>query len=254
MLHAIQAGHDAHHEHLMRHSPETLEAARDDGKYHLLLAASGSVATIKLVPIINGLAHHKNLSIRIVLTKSAVHFLAGQSPEQPTVSGVAALPNVDAIYTDSSEWSQPWKRGAPILHINLRKWADVLVIAPLSANTMAKMVNGMCDNLLTSVIRAWDTNASVDGIKKKIIVCVAMNTAMYRHPITSKHMTTLKEEWGGENGWVEVLEPISKALACGDVGEGAMVSWEEIVKQIEAKMEEKKAAEGKGGRQDVDGQ
>merc|ERR1712000_804639 len=151
----IQKGHDAHHEHLMRNSTETLEKARNDGKRHILLAASGSVATIKLVQIIKGLKSQTNISIRIILTQSATQFLSGLTVEQPTVDELAHLPNVDAHYTDASEWAQPWKRNAPILHIELRRWADVLVIAPLSANTLAKVVNGMCDNLLTSVIRAW---------------------------------------------------------------------------------------------------
>lgn len=150
MLHQTTRGIDVHHDLLTRTSPESLEHGRTDGRKHVLLAASGSVATIKLIPIIEGLAHHKDLSIRIILTTSATHFLAGQSREQPTVSALHYMPNVDAVYTDSSEWAKPWKRGAPILHINLRKWADVLVIAPLSANTMAKMVNGICDRFVAS--------------------------------------------------------------------------------------------------------
>ena len=50
------------------------------------------------------------------------------------------------------------------------RWADMMVIAPLSANTLSKIVNGMCDNLLTSVVRAWDTTGRVDGQKKLILV------------------------------------------------------------------------------------
>ncbi|KAL6405445.1 phosphopantothenoylcysteine decarboxylase [Ilyonectria robusta] len=236
MLHKITHGHDAHHEHSVRISTKTLELACNDGKRHVLLAASGSVATINLVRIIEGLSAHKNLSIRLIFTGSAVHFLAGQSREQPTLSAVAYLPNVDAVYTDASEWAKPWKRGAPILHITLRKWADVLVIAPLSANTMAKMVNGMCDNLLTSVIRAWDAAGTVDGVKKKIVVAPSMDTAMWRHPVTDKQIKTLEEEWGDENGWIEVLRPIEKELARGDVEEGAMVDWKKIVEVIEGKI------------------
>ncbi|CAF3625281.1 unnamed protein product [Fusarium graminearum] len=220
----------------MRNSTEILELARSDGKRHILLAASGSVATIKLVQIINGLKQQENISIRLILTQSASEFLAGQSLEQPTVDQVSRLPHVDAIYTDAHEWAQPWKRNAPILHIELRRWADVLVIAPLSANTMAKIVNGLCDNLLTSVVRAWDTTGSVDGVKKKILVAPAMNTAMFSHPITATHIKVLEKDWGGKNGWFEVLQPISKSLACGDVGNGAMVSWERIVEEIENKI------------------
>jgi phosphopantothenoylcysteine decarboxylase len=228
----MEHGHDAHHEYKMRDSTEALELARSDGKRHILLAASGSVATIKLVQIINGLKHQENISIRLILTQSASEFLAGQSIEQPTVDQVSRLPHVDAIYSDAHEWAQPWKRNAPILHIELRRWADVLVIAPLSANTMAKIVNGLCDNLLTSVVRAWDTTGSVDGVKKKILVAPAMNTAMFAHPITATQLKVLDKDWGGENGWFEVLQPISKSLACGDVGNGAMVSWETIVEAI----------------------
>ncbi|XEV01697.1 hypothetical protein FSHL1_006984 [Fusarium sambucinum] len=220
----------------MRNPTEELELARNDGKRHILLAASGSVATIKLVQIINGLKQQENISIRLILTQSASEFLAGQSLEQPTIDQVARLPHVDAIYTDAHEWAQPWKRNAPILHIELRRWADVLVIAPLSANTMAKIVNGLCDNLLTSVVRAWDTTGSVDGVKKKILVAPAMNTAMFAHPITATQLKVLDKDWGGENGWFEVLQPISKSLACGDVGNGAMVSWERIVDEIVQKI------------------
>ncbi|KAI8660994.1 Flavoprotein domain-containing protein [Fusarium keratoplasticum] len=236
MLHIIQKGHDAHHEHLMRNSTETLEKARNDGKRHILLAASGSVATIKLVQIIKGLKPQTNISIRIILTRSATQFLSGLTVEQPTVDELAHLPNVDALYTDASEWAQPWKRNAPILHIELRRWADVLVIAPLSANTLAKVVNGMCDNLLTSVIRAWDTTGAVDGKKKKILVAPAMNTCMWNHPITATQIRVLEKDWGGENGWFEVLRPVSKNLACGDTGNGAMIPWENVVEAIVEKI------------------
>lgn len=113
----------------------------------------------------------------------------------------------------------------------------MLVVAPLSANTMAKMAAGMCDNLLLSTIRAWDVGATVDGGKqKKIVLATAMNTAMWRNPATAKALRTLEEDWGGDNGWVEVLRPIPKTLACGDVGEGAMVEWQTIVAVIGEKL------------------
>lgn len=206
--------------------------ARSDGKRHLLLAASGSVATIKLVQIVNGLASHDDLSIRIILTGAAQHFLGGQSAEQPSLAEVRRLPNVDGIYTDEAEWTRPWVRGAPILHIEMRRWADVLVISPLSANTMAKMAAGICDNLLLSVVRAWDT----DGGRKKIVVAPAMNTAMWRHPVTARNLRTLDDDWGGDEGCIEVMRPVSKTLACNDVGDGAMVEWEEIVAVASARL------------------
>ena len=123
-----------------------------------------------------------------------------------------------------------------------------MVIAPLSANSMAKMTMGLADNLLLSVVRAWDTMGVIDGRygnvvgKKRIVVAPAMNTAMWRHPVTRKQLRVLEEDWGvgGEGdeseGWVEVLRPVEKELACGDVGDGAMRDWNEIVAVIEARL------------------
>ena len=203
----------------------------NDGKKHLLLAASGSVATIKIPNILRALSTHPALSIRVILTASAMQFLSGVSAEQPTVASLLSIPNVDAVYTDHDEWEPPWTRGASILHIELRKWSDILVIAPLSANTLAKMVHGISDNLLTSVLRAWDTDGSLEPPNrpkriKRVVVAPAMNTAMWLHPITASQIKVLEEEWGvsrefvskgkrkGE-GWVEVIRPGEKELACG---------------------------------------
>jgi len=209
-------------------------AYQNDGKHHILLAASGSVATIKIPLIAQALAEHLEVSIRIVLTESAEHFLQGQSVEQPPLQSLLDLPNVDGIYHDEDEWSKPWVRGDKILHIELRRWAHVLIVAPLSANTLAKMVNGMSDGLLLNVIRAWDTTGLVDMRKKRIFIAPAMNTAMWRHPITEKQIKVLEGDWGvGEDGWVTVLRPMEKELACGDTGDGAMMDWKLIVGHVE---------------------
>ena len=216
----------------------------DDGKQHLLLAASGSVATIKLPNIVHELGKFLHLSIRIILTKSAENFLAGQSPEQPLLDTLLTYPNVDGIYHDEDEWKRPWTRQGGILHIELRRWANLLVIAPLSANSMAKMTTGLADNLLLSVVRAWDTTGELDaniasGSRKLIVVALAMNTAMWKHPTTQKQIKVLEQDWGvkgDREGWVEVLRPVEKTLACGDIGDGAMVDWRAIVKVIEVRL------------------
>jgi phosphopantothenoylcysteine decarboxylase len=215
----------------------------NDSKSHLLLACSGSVATIKLPQILSSLSAHPSLSIRVILTPSASKFLAGQSAEQPHLSALVSIRNVDAIYQDEDEWSPAWMRGAPVLHIELRRWADILVVAPLSANTMAKVVAGMSDSLLLSVLRVWDTSGMVEGREspKRVVVCPAMNTAMWRHPVTRGQLAVLEGEWGVENGgWVEVLRPVEKELACGDVGDGAMREWREVVEVIEQRLGLKK--------------
>ena len=216
----------------------------NDGKFHLLLAATGSVATIKIPNIAQALSHYNNLSIRILLSDSAANFLQGQSAEQPTLESIANIKNVDGIYRDRDEWRKPWVRGDSILHIELRRWADLMVVAPLSANSLVKIAMGFSDNLVTSVARAWDTTGLIDSARpgvtlpgdgrKKILVAPAMNTAMWDHPVTGEHLKKLSETWGVKNGgWFEVLRPVEKELACGDTGSGAMKDWKEIVAAIE---------------------
>lgn len=239
MLQSISNSEDLTTVHLRSSSVSSVSAALNDGKKHLLLAASGSVATIKIPEIIKALGAYPSskLSIRVILTHNARNFLANQSREQPSVHSLRALPNVDAVYEDADEWREPWRRNKGILHIELRRWADLLCIAPLSANTLGKITNGLCDNLLCSVVRAWDTEGSIDGKKKRILAAPAMNTAMMRHPITARQLRTLDEDWGVKNGgWFEVLGSTEKALACGDVGDGAMKEWQEIVEIIKERM------------------
>jgi phosphopantothenoylcysteine decarboxylase len=226
-------------------TPFSASAHLNDGKKHLLLAASGSVATIKIPNIVQSLSQHPNLSIIILLTQSATNFLAGQSAEQPPLHSLLDVNNVDHILLDQEEWEHPWIRGSGVLHIELRRWADILVIAPLSANTLAKITGGFSDNLLTSVVRAWDTTGGIGAAegeerkRKRILVAPSMNTAMWRHPITKRQLKVLEEEWGVEeqDGWFEVLRPMEKELACGDVGDGAMKDWKEIVGVIEERLE-----------------
>ena len=92
------------------------------------------------------------------------------------------------IFEDQDEYIC-WKdRGDIVLHIELRDIAEMLVVAPLSANTLAKFSNGICDNLLTNIFRAW-AYKKINGIwmiQKPILVAPAMNTNMYEHPITEK--------------------------------------------------------------------
>lgn len=216
---------EANHQGTHQDTAAVVSDTINDGKKHLLLAASGSVATIKLPMIISSFENHPNLSLRVILTKAASRFLAGQSPEQPTISSLALLPNVDGVYLDEDEWIHPWTRHSKILHIELRRWAHLLAIAPMSANLLAKVTGGLCDDLLTTVVRAWD-------VKHAIIAAPAMNVMMWQNPITAKQLAILADEWD----WFEILSPQSKELACGDVGQGAMCDWHEIVAVIEERL------------------
>ena len=136
--------------------------------FNLLLAVTGSVATVKLMELVktirstfpktyinktDGSTCKCSIVIRIVMTENSKHF----SNKADLIKSL----NEDSshkleIYDDTDEWSMWSKMSDPVLHIELRKWADLMLIAPLDANTMAKLANGLCDNLLTCVVRAWD--------------------------------------------------------------------------------------------------
>jgi phosphopantothenoylcysteine decarboxylase len=108
------------------------------------------------------------------------------------------------------------------MHIELRRWADVLLIAPLDAHTLAKLALGMADNCLTCVYRAWDRT-------RPIVLVPAMNTLMWEHPATARHLRQIAEDVGPA---LRVVPPISKRLACDDVGMGAMAERDVILAAV----------------------
>ncbi|PIA62784.1 hypothetical protein AQUCO_00200656v1 [Aquilegia coerulea] len=175
---------------------EPMQGVTARNKPRILLAASGSVAAIKFGSLCHSFCEWAE--VRAVVTKSSMHFIDKTS-----------LPRDIILYTDEDEWSSWKKIGDGVLHIELRKWADVMVIAPLSANTLAKIAGGLCDNLLTCVVRAWDFD-------KPLFVAPAMNTFMWNNPFTAQHLNSINSLG------ISLIPPTTKRLACGDYGNGAM--------------------------------
>ncbi|XP_067161668.1 phosphopantothenoylcysteine decarboxylase isoform X5 [Apteryx mantelli] len=173
-------------------SPSENSSSVPQKKYRVLVGVTGSVAALKLPLLISQLLEIPGLEVKVVTTERAKHFYNAQ--EIPVT-----------LYSDVDEW-QLWKgRSDPVLHIDLRRWADLMLVAPLDANTLAKLANGICDNLLTCVIRAWD-------LSKPLLFCPAMNTAMWEHPITAQQVEQLKGF-----GYTEI-PCVVKKLVCGDEG------------------------------------
>jgi phosphopantothenoylcysteine decarboxylase len=202
----------------------------------ILIGATGSVAAIKTPDLVRALraAGHE---IKVVATQPALYFL--HTEELP--------PQV--LLTDDDEWPRrhtelTWQRTDPVLHIELRRWADLLLVAPLDANTLAKFALGLCDNCLTCVWRAWD-------LSRPIILAPAMNTLMWQNPLTSRHLRSLAELWQltpppdlSADQLVEWINryalprltlagPIEKTLACGDLGMGAMAEVDLLVQTVQ---------------------
>lgn len=170
---------------------------------NILLGITGSVAA-NLTPKLHT-ALLEIGDVTTIATKSALNFIPSHH-----------IPHHCELYTDEDEWSK-WHNGKSVLHIDLRRKASVLVIAPLDANTLAKMANGICDNLLTCVVRAWDRT-------RPIVIAPSMNTYMWEHPATQEHIDKLRS-------WYKLwmIDPVEKTLVCGDTGMGAMGKIESIV-------------------------
>jgi len=224
-------------------------------KPRLLVGVTGSVAAVKWEALCVALAPHFDL--RVVLTEHAQHFhpeayaaeshaawealLAASAGTDAAAAAAAgtdtaaaaplqppcALPPPQralAVLRDADEWAQYTRVGRdPVLHIELRKWADGLLVAPCSAHTLAKLAGGLADNLLTCVARAWEFEPSTGRMARPLLLAPAMNTAMWRHPITGAQLGVL-QGWGAA-----VVPPVEKVLACGDLGVGAMAGVADIV-------------------------
>ncbi|XP_026086372.1 phosphopantothenoylcysteine decarboxylase-like isoform X1 [Carassius auratus] len=183
-----------------------LDLQANSSIFHVLVGLTGSVAALKAPLLATKLLEIPGVEVRVVTTDHATHFY--DINEVPV-----------RVYTDKDEWEMWTMRSDPVLHIELRCWADLLLIAPLDANTLGKIASGICDNLLTCVVRAWDTS-------RPLLFCPAMNTAMWQHPITAQQVATLKSF-----GYVEI-PCIAKKLICGDEGEGAMAEVSTIVDTV----------------------
>lgn len=216
-----------------------IDSEEDDSKFHILIGATGSVATIKIPLIIDRLFKiysHDTISIQLILTKAAEHFLDGLKihrdvriwREDDLRSRLWDLNN-NFIDTRTCNIKNQMKDDIePLLFHELSRWADIFLIAPLSANSLAKLANGICNNLLTSVVRDWNTK------KTPIVVAPAMNTFMYINPMTKKHLLMLKEDFPT----LEILKPVEKVLICGDIGMGGMREWNDIVENIRLKIKD----------------
>lgn len=209
----------------------------------VLLGATGSVAAIRVPELYDRLkdAGHQ---VKVVATQAATYFF-----DPAKLDPLDGKRNPQVITLDEDEWpTKGWQRGDPVKHIELRSWAELLLIAPLDANTLAKLACGLADNCLTCVWRAWDHN-------RPVVLAPAMNTLMWENPLTAAHLITLGIFLGaGPDGppptdrmaesalaWINrshaslrIVPPQSKKLACGDIGMGGLAALEDIQAAVTA--------------------
>ncbi|MDA7572754.1 bifunctional phosphopantothenoylcysteine decarboxylase/phosphopantothenate--cysteine ligase CoaBC [Candidatus Pelagibacter sp.] len=170
----------------------------------ILLIICGGISAYKSLELIR-LLKKKGTKIKTILTKSAKKFV--------TPLSVASL-SQERVYDDLFNA----KNEAEMDHISLSRWADVIVVAPATANTISKLSTGSSDDLASTVILASDKN---------IFLTPAMNVRMWEHPSTKENLKKLKS-FG-----YQIVGPEIGDMACGEFGEGKMTEPKEILKKIE---------------------
>ena len=182
----------------------------------VVMGITGSIAAFKACDIVSGLKK-RGVEVYCILTKSGAEFITPLSLE--------SLSN-HPVVTDMFHRETPWE----IEHIALAKRADVFLVAPASANFLAKAVHGIADDMLTTTIMAT---------RAPILIAPAMNTNMYLHPATQANMEILRERG------CSFVEPKSGLLACGDVGLGKLADVNDIIEATMALLYPKRDLEGK---------
>ncbi len=167
---------------------------------HILLGVTGSIAAYKAAVLARGLVK-EGAEVRVVMTPLAKQFITPLT--MATVSKNPIL--VEFFDPENGAWNS---------HVSLGEWADLLLVAPATANTIAKMAHGIADNLLLTCYLS---------ARCPVAVAPAMDLDMYAHPATQDNMARLASLG------VHILEPGTGELASGLVGKGRMAEPEDII-------------------------
>lgn len=171
---------------------------------NILLGITGAIACYKVCTLVR-LMKSAGWNVRIVATDRALDFVG-----EITWRTLSQNPVERSAFAESADWHPR--------HIELADWCDAFVVAPLSANTMAKLAHGLADNLLTQTALACT---------KPLLLAPAMNTHMWEHPATQANAQTLVARGA------KILAPSEGELACGVVGTGRLPEPDELFAQIQ---------------------
>lgn len=166
---------------------------------HILLGITGGIAAYKCAHLVR-LLIKEGAIVKVIMTKAAEEFVTAKT---------LSVLSKNEVVTDFFDANNNWNN-----HVALAEWADAIIVAPLTANTLAKFASGHCDNIVS---------ACYLSAKSKVFVAPAMDLDMYQHPTTKKNIDTLRK-----NGNI-VIAAESGELASGLVGEGRMAEPENII-------------------------
>ena len=175
---------------------------------HIVLGLSGGIAAFKSAELCRALVK-AGATVQVVMTEAAEHFMTAV-----TMQALSGRP----VYT--SQWDA--REANNMAHINLSRDADAILVAPASADFMAKLLHGRADDLLSLMCLARPTD------KVPLIVAPAMNREMWANPATQRNVVQLKADG------IQVLDVGQGDQACGETGDGRMLEAEEILEDLEA--------------------
>jgi phosphopantothenoylcysteine decarboxylase/phosphopantothenate--cysteine ligase len=168
----------------------------------IVLGVTGCIGAYKAAFLLR-LLQEAGAEVRVAMTESAQRFVG-----PVTFEALSGHPVVTTMWPDAASAT------GDIRHISLARWGDLLLVAPATANCLAKFANGICDDFLSTLYVSTTT---------PVLLAPAMNVEMWRHPATRENLERLRARG------VHVIEPGSGYLACGEVGEGRLAEPEEIV-------------------------
>lgn len=187
---------------------------------NIILGITGSVATVMLFKLVDELEKN-GFQVKVITTKASWLFVFSVLFRKPKKIFKFLKIWESGLLEFTGAFS---KKKGKVRHINLVKWADAMLIAPASANTISKIVYALADNFLTTVALAMPAD-------KKIFIAPAMNVNMWQNPFLRKNMKELEKEQS-----YQVVGPVTGTLQCGDEGIGKMASVREIIEQMNNKM------------------
>jgi len=185
----------------------------------ILLGVTGSIACYKAAYLAREMMK-LGAEVRVIMTSSATHFV---SPL--TFSNLTKNPVAIEMFDDTSQKGGAW-------HIHLANWCDLMLIAPITASTLGKLANGICDNALVTVATALPGN-------KKLVLAPAMDTEMWLHPATQRNVDILISYDA------KIIQPTEGELSSGLTGPGRFPETNDIIKYLENIFSEKVAANKK---------
>lgn len=183
---------------------------------NILLGVSGGIAVYKACALASKLTQ-KGANVKVMMTESATKFVSALTFQ--------ALSR-NSVYIDTFDEKDPEK----IAHIDIADWADIVIIAPATANIIGKLANGIADDMLSTTLLATRADS---------YIAPAMNVHMYSHPAVVENMLQL-EAWG-----YHFIEPGAGYLACGYVGKGRLEEPETIIEVIERHQQIEEPLQGK---------